>query len=74
MVGDGLGFFADASETEALINKDWNSNGVLFIPALSGLGVPHWNPTIKGSFYGLTADNNKAVSYTHLTLPTNSRV
>ena len=34
---DGLGFFKDASETEALINKDWNSNGVLFIPALSGL-------------------------------------
>ena len=56
---DGLGFFTDASETEGLINKDWNSNGVLFIPALSGLGVPHWNPTIKGSFYGLTADNNK---------------
>lgn len=56
---DGLGLFEKAKETEALLNKDWNSNGVIFIPALSGLGVPHWNPSIKASFYGITADNNK---------------
>ena len=57
MVARWSWLFKDASETEALINKDWNSNGAFYSSFIGAWG--HWNPTIKGSFYGLTADNNK---------------
>ena len=56
---DNLNFFNSAKESESHINPEWNSNGVLFVPAFTGLGVPQWNPNIKASFYGITAENDK---------------
>ena len=56
---DNLNFFNSAKESEVYINPEWNSNGVLFVPAFTGLGVPQWNPNVKASFYGITAENDK---------------
>ena len=41
---DGLGLIADAAETEALARSVDSSDGVVFVPALAGLGSPHWAP------------------------------
>ena len=51
---DGIGLINEASETETLANSVQNSNGVFFIPALSGLGAPHWNMNARGAFLGIT--------------------
>ncbi len=61
---DGLKLFNDASESERHINKQWDSNNVLFIPAFNGLGVPYWNPRIKASFYGISQNttNNDLIT------------
>ena len=57
---DGIGLITEASETETLASSVENSNGVHFIPALSGLGAPHWNMNARGAFLGITGGVNKA--------------
>lgn len=57
---DGLGLIASASETEALARSVPDSGGVRFVPALSGLGAPHWAPDARGLITGLTAGTTKA--------------
>ncbi len=52
---DGLKIIDAAGETEALALQVPDSNGVYFVPALSGLGAPHWDMTARGAFLGLTA-------------------
>jgi glycerol kinase len=42
---DGLGIIADAAETEALAASLTSNEGVFFVPALTGLGSPHWDPS-----------------------------
>ena len=39
---DGLGLIEDAAETEALARSLDGNDGVYFVPALTGLGSPHW--------------------------------
>lgn len=51
---DGLGLIADSAEVEALARSVASSDGVVFVPALSGLGAPHWDPAARGSITGLT--------------------
>ena len=51
---DGLRLINDAAETEALCNSVENTNGVYFVPALSGLGAPHWDMKARGAFMGIT--------------------
>ena len=51
---DGLKIISSAAETEALATAVSSSNGVYFIPALSGLGAPHWNMNARGAFFGIT--------------------
>ena len=51
---DGLRLIADAAETDALARQVPDSNGVYFVPALSGLGAPHWDMSARGAFIGLT--------------------
>jgi len=51
---DGLGIITDASEVEALARSVPSSDGVFFVPALSGLGAPHWRPEARGIITGLT--------------------
>ena len=51
---DGIKLIADAAETDALARQVPDSNGVYFVPALSGLGAPHWDMSARGAFMGLT--------------------
>jgi glycerol kinase len=54
---DKLQFFETAKESEKHINKNSDSNNVIFLPAFNGLGAPFWNSDIRGGFYGLTQDS-----------------
>jgi glycerol kinase len=51
---DGLKLIDSAAETERLAQQVSDSNGVYFVPALSGLGAPHWDMSARGAFMGLT--------------------
>lgn len=51
---DGLQLISSARETESLATDVKDNNGVYFVPALSGLGAPHWDMSARGSFQGLT--------------------
>lgn len=51
---DGLKLIENAAETESLSNQVEDSDGVYFVPALSGLGAPHWDMKARGAFLGIT--------------------
>jgi glycerol kinase len=51
---DGLGVIERASDTEALAASLEGNDGVYFVPALTGLGSPHWDPHARGTIVGLT--------------------
>jgi glycerol kinase len=51
---DGLGLFDAAAETESLARSVDGTDGVYFVPALTGLGSPHWAPDARGVISGLT--------------------
>jgi glycerol kinase len=51
---DGLGLLVDADESEALAASVPDTGGVHFVPALTGLGSPHWAPDARGVVCGLT--------------------
>ncbi len=51
---DGLGLIQTAAETESLATKVNDNGGVYFVPALSGLGAPHWDMSARGAFLGIT--------------------
>lgn len=51
---DGLKLIDTAAETEALACRVADTNGVYFVPALSGLGAPHWDMNARGAFFGIT--------------------
>jgi glycerol kinase len=51
---DGLGFIDQASEIEPLARTVESSGGVVIVPALTGLGGPHWDPTARGLIIGLS--------------------
>ena len=51
---DGLGLIEDAAATEALARSLSGNDGVHFVPALTGLGSPHWEPKARGLISGLT--------------------
>ncbi len=57
---DGLGLISSSEETEALAASVADSGGVVFVPALSGLGAPHWRPEAKGALSGLNFTTGKA--------------
>jgi glycerol kinase len=57
---DGLGFFASASEIEALATSVEDSGGVVVVPAFTGLGAPHWRPEARGVITGLTRGTTRA--------------
>ena len=56
---DGLGLIANASEIEALAATVPDNGGVYFVPALSGLGAPYWDPHARGTIVGLTRGSTK---------------
>jgi glycerol kinase len=51
---DGLGIIADASEAGPMSEATADTGGVYFVPALTGLGAPHWDPAARGLICGLT--------------------
>jgi glycerol kinase len=51
---DSLGLISSAAETEALARSIPDSGGVTIVPALSGLGAPHWRPEARGVIAGLS--------------------
>jgi glycerol kinase len=57
---DGLGIISAASETAALAASLDSNDGVYFVPALTGLGSPHWDPYARGTIVGLTRGSGRA--------------
>jgi glycerol kinase len=57
---DGLGLFKTAGEIEALAASVPSSEGVTFVPALSGLGAPYWDPEARGLISGITRGTTAA--------------
>ena len=56
---DELGIIKKASEVEALAKSVADSGGVEFVPALAGLGAPHWDPEARGLISGLTRGSGR---------------
>lgn len=57
---DGLGVIRDSAEIESLAASVPSSDGVTFVPALTGLGAPYWSPDSTGMFTGITRGTTKA--------------
>jgi glycerol kinase len=57
---DGLGIITRADETEPLAASLDGNDGVYFVPALTGLGSPHWDPYARGTIVGLTRGTGRA--------------
>ena len=57
---DGLGLIASSDEIEAKAREVDATGDVVFVPALAGLGAPHWDPRARGLIYGLTRDTTAA--------------
>jgi glycerol kinase len=57
---DGLGLLADAAESEHLAASIEDTGGVYFVPALAGLGSPHWDPMARGLIAGITRGTGRA--------------
>jgi glycerol kinase len=57
---DGLGAIKDSAEIEALAASVSSSDGVTFVPALTGLGAPYWSPDSTGLFTGITRGTTRA--------------
>jgi glycerol kinase len=57
---DGLGLIERAEESEALAASLEGNDGVYFVPALTGLGSPHWDPYARGTIVGLTRGSGRA--------------
>ena len=57
---DGLGIIEKAADVEALARSVPDSGGVTIVPALAGLGAPHWRPDARGLISGITRGTTKA--------------
>jgi len=57
---DGIGIIETAAETAALAGSLESNDGVYFVPALTGLGSPHWDPYARGTIVGLTRGTGRA--------------
>ena len=57
---DGLGVIGAAAETDALARTVPDSGGVVFVPALTGLGAPDWDPSARGTILGITRGTTRA--------------
>jgi glycerol kinase len=57
---DGLGIIRKASEVERLARQVKDSGGVVFVPALAGLGAPHWRPAARGLISGIDRGTTRA--------------
>lgn len=56
---DGLQFFKDSKESEAMATSVDDTGGVVFVPALTGLGAPYWDSSARGAILGITRGTSK---------------
>ena len=57
---DGLQIVSKASETEAIARSLESNDDVYMVPALAGLGAPHWDAYARGALFGLTRGTTRA--------------
>ena len=57
---DGLGLLDNAAQSEALAASVPDAGGVVFVPALTGLGAPEWDPHARGAMFGITRGTTRA--------------
>ena len=57
---DGLGLLTTAAESEAVAKSVENTGGVYFVPALTGLGTPYWDPYARGTIVGISRGTTRA--------------
>jgi glycerol kinase len=57
---DGMRFIEKSADVEALAQKADDAQPVIFVPALVGLGAPHWAPEARGVLFGLTRSTTAA--------------
>jgi len=57
---DGLGIIESSDEVEPLAASVSDNGGVFLVPALAGLGAPHWDPHARGAIFGLTRGATRA--------------
>jgi len=57
---DGLGLIGAAAEIEGLASTVPDTGGVVFVPALTGLGAPYWDPSARGAILGITRGTTRA--------------
>lgn len=57
---DGLGIIQQSHEVEQLACQVSSSDGVVMVPAFTGLGAPYWDPEARGMLAGMTRGTNKA--------------
>jgi glycerol kinase len=57
---DGLGIIGAAEESEALAASLEDNGDVWFVPALTGLGAPLWDPNARGTLIGITRGTTRA--------------
>lgn len=57
---DGLQIIETAPEVNVLANSVPDSGGLVFVPALTGLGAPQWDPEARGTIFGITRGTTKA--------------
>jgi glycerol kinase len=57
---DGLQIVGSAAETAAIAASIDDTEGVVFVPALTGLGAPHWDPHARGMIIGITRGTTRA--------------
>ena len=56
---DKLLMFKDSKDTDKLYSNSNKDENVISIPALTGLGAPHWQPQVRGAFFGLTRNTSR---------------
>jgi len=57
---DAMGLLADAADSQALAESVESTHGVVFVPALAGLGAPHWDANARGLIVGITRGTRPA--------------
>lgn len=56
---DELGFMESSKESEEMASQVGSTEGVIVVPAFTGLGAPYWEPNARGAIYGVTRGTNR---------------
>ena len=57
---DDMGLISSAEESDSLASRVTSTDGVVYVPALLGLGTPHWDYGARGAVFGITRGTTKA--------------